>query len=139
MSQENVEVVKRIYAEVSASRMLPREPFDADCITDWSQVSPDFDVLHGVDASQDALASYFETFENFHVAAEDILHADERRVVTAVRDGGRIKASGAEVQNRFFHAWTFRNGKVIRLSSHIDRESALEAVGLSEQDVHADS
>jgi ketosteroid isomerase-like protein len=133
MSQENVELVRRIYEEVSASLVLPRELFDPDCVTDWTQVSPDFGVLRGVDASQAALASYFETFENFHVAAEEIVHADEQRVITAVRDGGRIKGTDGEVWNRFFHAWTFRDGKVIRLSSHTDRDQALEAAGLSDQ------
>ena len=107
MSQENVEVVRRIYQEVSARRALPDDLFDRDCVTDWTQVSPDFGVLHGVEASQEALVSYFETFENFHVELEEVLHADGQGVVTAVRDGGRIKASNTEVWNRFFHAWTF--------------------------------
>jgi ketosteroid isomerase-like protein len=132
MSQENVEIVRRAYQYVSAHLALPSEPFDPDCVTDWTQVSPDFGVIHGVEASQEALASYFETFENFHVEVEEVLHADENRVVTAVRDGGRIKSSETEVWNRFFHAWTFRDGKVVRLSSHTDREQALEAVGLRE-------
>ncbi len=61
MSQENVEVVRRIYQEVSARHVLPHELFHPECVTDWTQVSPDFGVLQGVDASQEALASYFET------------------------------------------------------------------------------
>ena len=56
MSQENVETVRRIYREVSASGALPTALFDPDCITDWSEVSPDFGVLHGVGATQEALA-----------------------------------------------------------------------------------
>ncbi len=132
MSQENVEVVRRIYREVSSRRALPKELFDADCVTDWTEVSPDFGVLHGADATEEAVASYFQTFEDFHVEAEAVLHADSERVVTAVRDGGRMKASNAEVSNHFFHAWTLRDGKVVRLSSHLVRERALEAVGLRE-------
>ncbi|MGZ3304203.1 MAG: nuclear transport factor 2 family protein [Isosphaeraceae bacterium] len=132
MSQENVEIVRRIYREVGAHLALPGELFDPNCVTDWTQVSPDFGVLHGVEASQEALASYFGTFEDFHIEVEEVLHDDEERVVTAVRDGGRIKATDAEVWNRFFHAWTFRDGKVVRLSSHTDSAQALEAVGLRE-------
>jgi ketosteroid isomerase-like protein len=131
MSQENVAVVMRIYQQVSASLALPAEPFASDCVTDWTQVSPDFGVAHGVAATNEALSSYFETFENYHVEADEILHADKNRVVTSVRDGGRISGSETEVSNRFFHTWTFRNGKVIRLSSHTDRERALEAAGLA--------
>jgi ketosteroid isomerase-like protein len=132
MPRENVEIVRRIYQEVSARLVLPRELFATHCVTDWTQVSPDFGVLHGVEATQEALAAYFETFEDFNVVAEEILHADEERVVAAVRDGGRIRGSGAEVRNRFFHAWAFRDGKVVWLSSHSDKERALQAVGLSE-------
>jgi ketosteroid isomerase-like protein len=61
-----------------------------------------------------------------------LIHVDERRVVTAVRDGGRMKGSDAEVWNRFFHVWTFAEGKIIRLSIHTDRDRALEAAGLRE-------
>ncbi len=133
MSQENVEVVRRAYQEVSARHVFPRELFDPDCVFDWTEVSPDFGGLfRGVDASEASLAPYFETFENYHLAADEILYADEDRVVTAVYDSGRIKGSNAEVSNRFFHAWTFRDGKVVRLSSHTDRERALQAAGLAE-------
>ena len=59
-------------------------------------------------------------------------HADEEQVVTCVRDGGRIKGSDAEVWNRFFHVWTFGDGKIVRLSIHTDKNRALEAAGLRE-------
>jgi ketosteroid isomerase-like protein len=131
MSQENVEVVTRIYQELNSHQAFPPELFAPDCVTDLSQVSLDFRVLHGVEASQNALAPYFAAFDDFHVAAE-VLHADEHRVVTAIRDGGLIRGSGAEIWNRYFHAWTLRDGTVVRLSSHTDREEAFKAVGLAE-------
>ncbi len=68
----------------------------------------------------------------FHVEPEQVLHADEERVVIAIRDGGRIAGSDKEVWNHFFHSWTLRTGKVVRLSSHTDRERALATVGLGE-------
>jgi len=61
-----------------------------------------------------------------------VIHADDERVVTAVRDGGRLAGSDGEVWNRFFHVWTFRDGRIIRRSSHTERRQALEAAGLSE-------
>ena len=130
MSQENVEVVTRIYAELNAHQAFPPELFAPDCVTDLSQVSLDFRVLHGLQASQSALAPYFAAFDGFHVAAE-VLHADGDRVVTAIRDGGLIRGSGAEVWNRYFHAWTLRDGTVVRLSSHTHRAEAFKAVGLA--------
>jgi hypothetical protein len=49
------------------------------------------------------MLTYWTMFENFHVEVEEVIHADERQVVTAVRDGGQMKGSDAEVWNRFFH------------------------------------
>jgi ketosteroid isomerase-like protein len=86
----------------------------------------------GVEATNAAIAAYFGTFENFHVAVEQIVYADHERVVAAIRDGGRIRGSGTEITSRYFHAWTFRDGKVVRLSSHTDEAAALKAVGLAE-------
>src|SRR5215204_923813 len=93
MPQENVEIVRRIYEQVSVHHRLPKDLFEPACATDWTEVSPDFGVRYGARAADEALASYFETFENFHVEAEAVLHADAERVVTVVRDGGRMKAA----------------------------------------------
>jgi ketosteroid isomerase-like protein len=61
-----------------------------------------------------------------------VIHADEGRVVNVVRAGGRMRGTDAEVWNRFFHVWTFRDGRIVRLSIHADRNRAVEAAGLFE-------
>jgi hypothetical protein len=40
---------------------------------------------------------------------------------------------------RIGHLWTMRDGKPFQLELFPEREQALEAVGLSEQDAQADS
>jgi hypothetical protein len=35
--------------------------------------------------------------------------------------------------------WTVRDGKIARVTFYVHQSEALEAVGLSEQDAHADS
>jgi ketosteroid isomerase-like protein len=75
---------------------------------------------------------YWQMFEDFHIELQDVLHADEDLVVTAVRDGGRMRGSDADVWNDLFHIWTFRDGKVVRISSHADKNRAIQAAGLSE-------
>ncbi len=130
MSQENVEAVRRIYERVTASMEWPEELFDADFESDMRELG-----LVGalpLDATQEALREYFETFEDFHVEMEELIHADGEHVVNTIRDGGRIRGSGAEVSNRYFHVWTFGDDKVVRLSVHTMRKRALEAAGLSE-------
>ena len=91
-----MQIVRRIYGTLNSAHALPAELFAPDCVTDLTDVSPEGVVLHGVDATQQALGGYFETFDDFHVAAE-VLHADEDCVVTAIRDGGTVEDSSAEI------------------------------------------
>jgi hypothetical protein len=44
--------------------------------------SPDFGVLPGFEASLEALRQYWETFEDFQVEIEEVIHIDEEQVVT---------------------------------------------------------
>jgi ketosteroid isomerase-like protein len=133
MSQENVELVRRAYQLVNDGlEFLPRELFDPAYEFDARDVVPSYGVIRGYEAVKAALLEYWQTFEDFSLELKEVVHADEERVVTAVRDGGRIQDSDAEVWNDLFHVWTFRDGKVIRVSSHNEKNRALEAAGLSE-------
>ena len=136
MSEENVEIVRREYQRINtdykAEYEWEREAFAPDYAFDASDVAAGMGVISGYDAVRDALHEYWDMFEDFHIELKEVLHADENRVVTAVRDGGRMKGSDAEVWNDLFHAWTFRDGKVTRVSSHNNRSRALEAAGLRE-------
>jgi ketosteroid isomerase-like protein len=131
MSQENVEIVRRVYEGVTARLETPRKYFDADYEVDATETTA-AGVLRGIEAADAVLREYWGTFEDFRVELELVIHADENQVVTAVRDGGTMRGSDAEVWNRFFHVWTFRDRKIIRLSIHTERDRALEAAGLSE-------
>jgi ketosteroid isomerase-like protein len=132
MSQENVEIVRRVYEEVNANLDVPVKFLHPDYEFDARDVAADIGIVRGIEASGEALREYWETFEDFHVDLKEVLHADEEHVVTAVQDGGRMKGSDAEVWNHLFHVWTFRDGKVVRTSSHTDKHRALEAAGLQE-------
>jgi hypothetical protein len=91
MSQENVEIVRRIYREVSSHGRAPAEVFDPEYALDLTDAKPDLGVVQGFEAAEGALREYWETFEKFRVDLQEIIDADEQRVVTAVRDGGRLK------------------------------------------------
>ena len=54
--------------------------------------SPTTDEMGRGDNAPGAIYEARGTFDDFHVTAE-VLHAVERRVVTAIRDGGRIRAA----------------------------------------------
>ena len=133
MSQENVKTVQRVYEGVTARLKVPQELFDPDAELDQKDVPLDaVEVIHGLEAAQESMREYWEMFEDFHIELIEVLHADEKQVVTAIQDGGRMRGSDAEITNRFFHVWSFDGGKIIRLSIHAERDQALEAAGLSE-------
>lgn len=130
MSRENVNLVRRTYETFVACHEPPWELFTDDAKMDATGASPDILVIRSRPEAQAALHAYAETFERYHVELEEVIHADEERVVTAVRDGGRVKGSDAELWNRFFHVFTFRRGKIAGWSTHTDRQTALDAAGL---------
>ncbi len=132
MSEENVEIVRRVYDQIVASPEAVRDLVAADFEVDLSDIAPDIGVIRGFDAYLQAIRPYFETFKDFWVEVDEVVHADEERVVTEVHDGGRMPGAGSEVRNHRFHAFAFRDGRLIRFSAHLDRNQALEAAGLSE-------
>jgi ketosteroid isomerase-like protein len=125
MSSDNVDAVRRVYEVFAASGQPPWELFASDAVMDARDASPDILVLRDRRRAADAFASYVRTFERYTVQLEEVIRADAVHVVTVVRDGGRIRGSDAEVWNRFFHVFTFRDGKIVRWSTHTDRDRAL--------------
>jgi ketosteroid isomerase-like protein len=132
MSEENVEIVRRVYEEISSRLDVPAELFAPDYEMDMTDMAWDVGVRRGLEAAREAFLEYAATFEDFRIELREVIHADEEHVVTEIRDGGQVEGSDAQVWNRYFNAWTFRDGKIVRVSSHTDRTRALEAAGLSE-------
>ena len=61
------------------------------------------------------------------------------RVVVVLRRRAKGKGSGVMVTDQVIHVYTVRSDKIVRFEGFSDRAEALEAVGLSERDAHADS
>jgi ketosteroid isomerase-like protein len=127
-----VETVQRAYERATASLEMPLELYDSDLVLDAREVSPDFGIVRGREASQETLRGYWEMFDDYRVEIGEVIHADETHVVNVGLDHGRMRGSEAEASNRYFHVWTFAAGRIVRLAIHSDRNRALEAVGLAE-------
>jgi ketosteroid isomerase-like protein len=134
MSEENVKAVREAYERVNADPQEPSAPefFHPDYEFDARDVAPDMGILRGLEAADDALREYWAMFDGFHIELIEVLHDDEELVVTAIKDGGQMKGSDAEVWNHLFHVFTFRDGKIARISAHNDKNRALQAAGLQE-------
>jgi ketosteroid isomerase-like protein len=139
MSQEKVENIERAYEAMSR---LDAEAMVALCEPDVefrSRIAEADDVAYrGHDGVRDYIASLAEVFEWVQTEPLDVVEVSDRAVVCN-RFRARGRHSGVEVEERFFQALRFRDGKVLWWAFYPSRTEALEAVGLSEQDAHADS
>lgn len=97
MSEENIEAVRRVYEGVNTRLEVPRELFDPGYEFDNTELWPDIVEVLGFDAAQETMREYWETFETYRVELEEVIYADDGRVLNVVRDGGRMSGSDAEV------------------------------------------
>ena len=141
MSQENVEIVRRVYEAFN------REGLDAA----FEHLHPDFEydlsaaigpyagIYSGRETVRKMLEDFFSAWEYMHVEPEEFIEVGDDRVLVPTRGRGRGKGSGIEIEGRPSAIWTVRDGQLIRGAVFNDRAEALETVGLSEHDAHADS
>jgi ketosteroid isomerase-like protein len=61
---------------------------------------------------------------------EEYLDAGEAGIVALVHQSGRSKATGLPTDMSFAMAWTFRDGKQLRMRMYASHDEAREAVGL---------
>jgi ketosteroid isomerase-like protein len=138
MSQENVETVRRILAEwengdFRATAML------LDSEITFETFMPDASenvVAHGTAEFEAFTRDWLAQWRNYRVVGERFREVGQDKVFASVRQVATGQHSGVEVESPGYSVWTLRAGKVIKLSLHYDRDKALEAAGLSEQDAH---
>jgi ketosteroid isomerase-like protein len=128
MSQENVEVVRRIY-----KAGIPAPPELIDPGFEWI---PDerHTLTRGPIRGREDVQRYFEDLiESVHpqVELEELFDRGDQ-VMAFVRIRGRGDASGVELDVQTAHLWTLRHGRAVRGEVYADRDRALEAAGLSE-------
>ena len=139
MSQENVELVRSIYAawERGFSSAAWAHPE-----IEYVQVEgPEPGVWTGLAGMAEGTRDFLSSWKEFRIEAEEYRALDGERVLVLQRHSGRGKTSGVEVGQTWaqgaslFHV---RGGKVTRLVGYFDRERAVADLGLSEQDADAD-
>jgi len=131
MSQENVEVVLRAFdawneGDIDAIRRLYAE--DVEIETGITELGRTFE---GDDPIGRWVAELQETWAEVHYEAERVFEADDV-VVSFYRGIGVGRKTGIEVVREFTGVYRIRDGKIASERVYLDREEALEAVGLSE-------
>ena len=134
MSQENVEIVRRVYALLTAGDPTAMDLVAPDFVVDFSRRRVDPFVLSRDEARVGLEGGeYLEpwtappTWE-----PEELIDAGDK-VFVFLLTKARGKASGAEVIARVANVWTFREGQAVEMKYFgEDRSAALEAAGLAE-------
>jgi ketosteroid isomerase-like protein len=138
MSQENVEIVRRVYdaaARGDAATVLAL--YDPDIELDASQLGVagiaggDETVYRGHDGLRRFFRGWHEAWTNIEYDFEELIDAGDEHVIAVVTRHARGRASGVEVERPFALVWTLRGDKVARVVWFLSRAEALEAVGLS--------
>src|SRR6476661_10398721 len=129
MSKENVATLERVYERWATGEFRAgQELLSPDLTTVWAQDFPTAGTYHGPEGHAAAMREWLSAWTSFRLEPERFIDAGGSVVVPfTVRACGRD--SGAEVERRWAHVWTFRDGRVVRLEVHLDVEQALEAVG----------
>jgi ketosteroid isomerase-like protein len=136
MSQENVELVSRVYGDFGLSPRLVEAAAQAGLIApdaefDYSALLPDGPVFRGVEAwGEHADSSPWGG--SLKLASERIFDVDDERVLVFVHSSGEGEGSGAAVEGRTATEFTIRDGVIVRIKLYKDRTEALEAAGLEE-------
>lgn len=139
MARENAEIVKGLLrAAEHGDWDAAMEGYDPAVELDQTRF-PDGGTYKGREGVRRFYEKWFGAWEEFRVESQGVLEVPDGRVVSLIRVSGRGKESGVEVTMEAADVFTLRDGKVIQMTGYPIRTEALEAVGLSEQDVHFDS
>jgi ketosteroid isomerase-like protein len=125
MSQENVELIRRIYD--AWGRKESARNFIA---ADLEYVNPSYAVEPGTRHGRKSLAVVRGTYEDFEIEVESIIDAGDETVVLAHYTASG-PGSGVPVAGEHGYVWTVRDGLAVRFQWFRSHGEALEAAGLS--------
>jgi len=140
MSQQNVELIRRLYRVGEAMNLddlltaLPELiPQFADPEIEWIESPSRIDrrTYRGYEGVREAMQHWLEDFEEYSYEPQEIVDCGDDVLVIA-REEGQGAASGVPVTAESYQLFTIRDGKVLRFRSFSDRASALEAAGLGD-------
>jgi ketosteroid isomerase-like protein len=145
MSQENVDVVKRVLLDgidlvALFGASAPPDPsttgidltaFDEEFETEFILGSRGPTSVRGLEGFIDGWRDWLEPYDSYYIEVEELIDAGEQ-VVSLSRVVGQTTRDGVAVEHRPAAVWSLRDEKIVRVRFFLDREEAFEAAGLRE-------
>jgi len=135
VSQENVEIVRSIYAARGRGDFRGEVEWLHSDIEVLVVGGPDPGGVSGLTALVSAWRDFLDAWENFRIDLQEIRVLDEERVLALIRRSGRGKVSGMEIEDlagsEGADMLLIRDGKVVRLVIYWERDRALADLGLA--------
>ena len=130
MSQENMKLVERAIAAINARDI---EGYRACCTEDVKLETP-MAAVGGVYEGIDGIGRFFTDIEeagpDFRIELDGVEEIDSKRVVAFLRTSSTGRASGIPMAMPLTNVYDVIDGKISRIRIFLDRQEALEAVGL---------
>jgi ketosteroid isomerase-like protein len=130
MSDQHLAAVRGVYERWSQGDFhAGPELYDDKVIFVMNREFPDAGTYIGPRAIAGYMRGFLDPWSKVTIEATEILPAGDT-VFAAVTQRAEGSSSGAPAEFSYFHLWTFRGDRVIRLESIRERDDALRAAGL---------
>jgi uncharacterized protein len=131
MSEENLDLVRRAHEALRAGGVealleFIHPEFEGEAPPSLS-VEPD--VYRGRAGIRRYFDSFYDAVDEVRFEPEEFIDAGDH-VVIPMQIVVKGRGSGIETGLRMTQVWTIREGMVVRIYPYVDKETALEAVGL---------
>jgi ketosteroid isomerase-like protein len=139
MSRENVEIVRKVYdAWACGDPSQAFEYLDPDVVWEAIEDAPDAGTYRKHSGVKRYMDDWLQDFEMLPFEFGRSIDADGRLTIEQ-RGTTKGKGSGLTTVINYAAVYTFRDDKVLTVKEYNSYAEALEAVGLSEQEAHAES
>ena len=142
MSQENVEIARAAFEEWNATGKPDFAHFHPELVYHPRADEPDPSPHVGRDVYERLVRGFVDSFSEVTVEVLEVIDAGDHVIASTVLHvvlRGQGSASGAGVSDTYVFVYKLRDGLVVEGWEYRTKQEALEALGLSEQDAHADS
>ena len=135
MSQENVDIVRRVFTAGSGgdpaagqAAFDPTAEWDMSGVAGWAEK----DVYRGTDEILPFLQGWASSWRGWHYDIDELREAGAEQVFVAIHEWATGVESNASVDQRRYFAVDVEDGRIVRVRMFSERADALKAVGLSE-------